>query len=86
MLLYVQVKPNQRFNRVEATENGWLFRLRAPAVDGKANEALVEFVAEVLGIARSRVVLKKGQTSRTKCLEIELPEDHVLESLRNTLK
>lgn len=86
MLLYVQVKPNQRFNRVEQTGNGWLFRLRAPAVDGKANQALVEFVAEVLGIARSRIVLKKGQTSRTKCLEIDATEEHVLEALRNALK
>ena len=44
-------------------------RLAAPPVDGKANEALVKFVAERLGLARSAVLLKSGQTSRRKVLE-----------------
>lgn len=44
-------------------------RLAAPPVDGKANAALLGFVAERLGIARSAVTLKSGQTSRRKVLE-----------------
>ncbi len=46
-------------------------RLAAPPVDGKANEALVRFVADTLGLARSAVHLKSGQTSRRKVLEIQ---------------
>ncbi len=45
-------------------------RLAAPPVDGKANEALVRFVAETLGLAKSAVELKSGQTSRRKVLEV----------------
>lgn len=45
-------------------------RLAAPPVDGKANEALVRFVAETLGLAKSAVNLKSGQTSRRKVLEV----------------
>lgn len=45
-------------------------RLATPPVDGKANEALVRFVAETLGLAKSAVNLKSGQTSRRKVLEI----------------
>lgn len=45
-------------------------RLAAPPVDGKANEALVKFIAETLGLARSAVYLKSGQTSRRKVLEV----------------
>lgn len=45
-------------------------RLAAPPVDGKANEALVKFVAETLGLPRSAVELKSGQTSRRKVLEV----------------
>lgn len=45
-------------------------RLAAPPVDGKANEALVKFVAETLGLAKSAVCLKSGQTSRRKVLEV----------------
>ncbi len=48
-------------------------RLAAPPVDGKANEALVKFVAETLGIARSEVTIKSGHTSRRKVVEIDDP-------------
>ncbi len=45
-------------------------RLAAPPVDGKANEALVKFVAETLKLPKSAVNLKSGQTSRRKVLEV----------------
>ncbi len=45
-------------------------RLAAPPVDGKANEALIRFVADQLGLAKSAVNLKSGQTSRRKVLEV----------------
>jgi uncharacterized protein (TIGR00251 family) len=45
-------------------------RLNAPPVDGRANAALVEFVAETCGIARSRVTLERGLTGRDKCLRL----------------
>ena len=45
-------------------------RLAAPPVDGKANEALIKFMAERLGLAKSAVTLKSGQTSRRKVLEL----------------
>lgn len=45
-------------------------RLAAPPVDGKANDALLRFVAEQLDLPRSAVTLKSGQTSRHKVVEI----------------
>ena len=45
-------------------------RLAAPPVDGKANAALIEFVADRLGLSKSAVCLKSGQTSRRKVLEL----------------
>lgn len=45
-------------------------RLAAPPVDGKANAALIGFVAERLQLAKSAVSLKSGQTSRRKVLEV----------------
>ena len=45
-------------------------RLAAPPVDGKANEALIKFVAETLRLPKSAVSLKSGQSSRHKVLEI----------------
>ena len=46
-------------------------RLAAPPVDGKANEALIRFVADSLGLAKSNVNLKSGHASRRKVLEIQ---------------
>lgn len=45
-------------------------RLSAPPVDGKANEALVKFVAEALHLPKSAVNLKSGLSSRRKVLEV----------------
>ncbi len=43
-------------------------RLRAPAVDNKANNALMEYVAELLGMKTSQVVMESGHASRQKNL------------------
>src|SRR5258707_8646945 len=44
--------------------------LRAPPVDGKANEALIAFLAEALHLPRARVSLAAGATSRSKMIRI----------------
>jgi uncharacterized protein (TIGR00251 family) len=46
-------------------------RLAAPPVDGKANAALIDFVAQRLGLPKAQVSLKSGQSSRRKVLEIQ---------------
>ena len=45
-------------------------RLAAPPVDGKANEALLRFLADALSLPKTAVTLKSGQASRRKVLEI----------------
>ncbi len=45
-------------------------RLRAPAVEDRANEALVEFLAQLLKTPRTAVRILSGERSRTKRLEI----------------
>ena len=45
-------------------------RLRAPAMEGRANEALVEFLAELLKRSRSAVSILSGERSRVKRIEI----------------
>jgi hypothetical protein len=53
-------------------------RLRARAIDGKANAALVEFLAGHLGVARSRVAIKSGASSRIKTVAVEGIDSAVL--------
>ncbi len=45
-------------------------RIAAPAVDGRANDALVAFVAERLGVPRARIAVARGERSRDKLLVI----------------
>jgi uncharacterized protein (TIGR00251 family) len=90
MMLYLKVKPNQRFDRVskvpEAVGNSvWELRLKAPAIEGKANEHLVEYLAEILDLPKTKIVLRKGQTSKIKCLEIQADEIHVINKLEEAL-
>jgi len=70
-ILQVKVKPNARLDRLEQAEDGtWLASLKAQPVDGKANDALLRFVADRLHLPKSAVLLKSGQTSRHKILEV----------------
>jgi uncharacterized protein (TIGR00251 family) len=55
---------------------GWLgdalkVKVRAPALDGRANAALVEFLADQLGLSRRAVVLLRGDQSRQKVVRID---------------
>ena len=81
MMLYLKVKPNQRFDKVEKIGNDWQIRLKAPAVDGKANEYLVEFLGELLDLPKSKIILRRGQTARVKCVEILGDEEEILNKL-----
>jgi hypothetical protein len=45
--------------------------ITAPAADGRANDALIAFLAERLDVPRARVSLLAGATSRTKTLRIQ---------------
>ncbi len=45
-------------------------RLHAPPVDGKANQALVKWLAACLGVPQSAIALVRGETSRRKQLRL----------------
>ena len=59
----------------------WKVDLAAPPVDGKANEECVRFFAELAGVARSRVRIVTGATSRTKVVEIEGMAQEALDAI-----
>jgi uncharacterized protein (TIGR00251 family) len=69
--LSVRVHPGARKNgatgiHAEAVK----IALTAPPVDGKANEALIAFLAKALRLPRARIVLVSGLTRRAKMLRI----------------
>ena len=71
MTIEVKVQPRARRNALIAWEGGWKLSLTAPAVEGKANDALLDFFARGLGIARCRVQLLRGEKSRQKTVSLD---------------
>lgn len=70
--LYVQ--PGARKTELAGEHDGALkIRLAAPPVDGKANAALVLWLAEALGVPRRCVCLVSGERSRNKLLVVDAP-------------
>ena len=69
--LSVRLHPGARKNSVTGVHADALkIALTAPPVDGKANEALIAFIAEALHLPRARVSLVAGATSRAKTVRI----------------
>ena len=70
-ILRVHVVPNAKSDVVVGEHGEALkIKLRAPAVEGKANAALLRFLAEQLKLPRKAIVLKSGEKSRGKTIQI----------------
>ena len=72
VVLTLHIQPGAKKTEVVGPHGDALkIRLAAPPVDGKANAALVEFLAKKVGAGRTAVEIVGGQTSRTKRVRIE---------------
>ena len=70
MEIEVKVIPNAKRNAISAEGQRFKVHLSAPAVDGKANEALVRFLAEHYQVRKSQIEITKGLKSRHKIIII----------------
>ena len=67
----VRVVPRARINEITGIHGDALkVRLTAPPVEGRANEALVAFLAKRLGVRKSEVEIVAGTTSRRKMIRV----------------
>jgi uncharacterized protein len=72
--LTLKVQPRAKRDELVGPADGhYRVRIKAPPVDGKANLALRRFIADMFGVAPSRVALTGGETSRIKRLLIQAP-------------
>ena len=70
-ILRVHAQPGARRTEVAGLHGDSLkVRVREPALDSRANEALARFLADALGVARRDVVLASGSRSRQKRFEV----------------
>ena len=72
MILDLHVQPGAKRSEFACEHGGRMkLRLAAPAVEGKANEALVEFLAGYFGVPRRSVRIVSGLKSRQKRVSVE---------------
>jgi len=69
--LNLRVMPNARVNRIELADDGSIrVRLQAPAVEGKANQALLRYLADQLDVPRNSIQLLSGEHNRSKVIAV----------------
>jgi uncharacterized protein len=67
----VKVRPHAKKNAISGKlGNALKLSLTAPAIEGRANEACIEFFAKLLKVSRSSVTIASGQTSRNKVIRV----------------
>lgn len=81
--LRVRIQPRSSGNEIVRMEGGGIkIRLTAPPVDNAANEALIEFLADKLSVAKCRIEIISGHASREKAVRITgVSNDEVLRLL-----
>ena len=80
--LRVQVVPNASRTSLSGLHDGTLrVRLAAPPIEGRANAALLLWLARSLGLPKRAVTLERGETSRLKRVRIEAEAARVAEWL-----
>ena len=83
----VRLTPRAKRNEVTGLSVGadgrsvLAIRLAAPPVDGAANKALIAFLADVIGLPKSAVTIRSGETARVKMLHLAGDPAVILERL-----
>lgn len=67
----IKVHPRAKKNAIAGEADGALkLSLTAPPIDGKANDACIEFFAKLLKVARASVTIASGETRRAKVIRV----------------
>ncbi len=71
MLIHIKVTPRSSKNEIlPQTDGSYKIRLTVPPVDGKANEKIIELLSDYFDVAKSKVMIVRGEGSRNKVVEI----------------
>ena len=70
-MFQVKVHPRAKKNAITGEVGDALkLALTAPPLEGRANQACIEFLAEVLNVPRSSVTIAAGESSRNKVIRV----------------
>lgn len=69
--MHVHAQPGAKRTEVAGLHGDAIkIRVHAPPVEGRANDELIRFLAEQIGVARAAVTLVRGETSRSKIFDV----------------
>ena len=72
MKIFVKVKPNARKNEVKKIDTEhYMISTTATPENGKANESIIELLADFFRIGKTKINIVKGLTTKEKIIEIE---------------
>lgn len=73
--LKIKVSANSKKNSLEfldeEDDNLLKIKINKPAVDGKANKAIIEYLSDILNVPKSNITILNGEKSSQKCLLIK---------------
>lgn len=73
MFLNIKVIPKSSLNKViKLSEIELKVKLTSPPVDGEANKKLIKILSKEYKVAKSRIKIVKGETSKNKVVEINI--------------
>jgi uncharacterized protein (TIGR00251 family) len=76
MIIKVHIQPNAKKNEIVGHHGDAIkIKLKAPPVNGKANETLMDFLSEAFNISKRELSIISGQTSRQKLVKIDAEVD-----------
>lgn len=72
MKILVRVKPRARTASVEKLEGeNYIVSVKSPPIEGRANKEVIEVIADYFKVAKTKVIIIKGEMGRIKMIEIE---------------
>ena len=82
LCITLHVQPNARSTEIAGKHGDSLkVRVAAPALEGRANTLLIEFLRKKLDVPADRVTITRGARGRTKTVEILAPGDTALRAI-----
>ncbi|MBW5391066.1 DUF167 domain-containing protein [Brachyspira hampsonii] len=75
MNIEVKVTAGAKSNSFKFENGAYSIRIMAKAIDGKANKAIIEFLADELNIKKKDIDILKGEKSSKKLISININDD-----------
>ena len=70
MIITAKVKTNAKTNEIIKTDDGYTILIKAAPIENKANLAIIKLLAKEFKIPASKVIIKKGLSSKIKQIEL----------------